>query len=57
MWRYAGPSCPDFADAEVDTWVQRILALGVNLHSRFGPIPLRDGVASPWVSPLGPISA
>jgi hypothetical protein len=36
MWSYPGPSCPDrsfsavLADAEVDTQVQRILALGVN---------------------------
>jgi hypothetical protein len=36
IWRYLGPSCPDrsflneLADAEVDTWVRRILALGVN---------------------------
>jgi hypothetical protein len=59
MWKYSGPSCPDrsfsaeLADVEVDTWVQRILALGVNQHSNSGPVPLRDGVVSPWVSPLG----
>jgi hypothetical protein len=63
MWRYSGPSCPDrsfsaeLADAEVDTRVRRILALGVNRHSVSDPVPLRDGVVSPWVRSLGLISA
>jgi hypothetical protein len=56
MWRYPGPSCPnrsfsaELIDAEVDTQVRKILALGVNRHSGSSLIPLRDGVVSPWVS-------
>jgi hypothetical protein len=63
MWRYLGPSYPDrsfsaeLTNAEVDTWVQRILALGVNRHSGSSLVPLRDRVISPWVSPLGLIPA
>jgi hypothetical protein len=63
MWRYSGPSYPDrtfsakLANVEVDTRVQRILALRVNRHSGSDPDPLRDGVVSPWVSPLGLVSA
>jgi hypothetical protein len=58
MWRYPGPSCSDrsflaeLTDAEVDSWVRRILGLGVNRHSGYGPVPLRDEVVSPWVSLL-----
>jgi hypothetical protein len=56
MWRYPGPSCPncsfsaELIDAEFDTQVRKILALGVNRHSGSSLIPLRDGVVSPWVS-------
>jgi hypothetical protein len=63
MWRYLGPSCPDrhfsteLADAEVDTWVRRILALEVSRRSDSDPVPLRDGVASPWLSPIGHVSS
>jgi hypothetical protein len=52
MWRYPRPSCPDcsfsaeLVDAEVDTRVQRILALGVNRYSSSSPVPLWDGVAN-----------
>jgi hypothetical protein len=38
-------------DAEVDTHVRQILALGVNRRSCPGPISLREGVVSPKVSP------
>jgi hypothetical protein len=63
MWRYPGPSYPscsflaELTDVEVDTRVWRILALRVNQHFGSGPVPLKDGVVSPWVSPLGLISS
>jgi hypothetical protein len=63
MCKYPGPSCPDhpflaeLVDVEVDTQVRRILALRVNRHSDSGPVPLRNGVASPRVSPLRIVSA
>jgi hypothetical protein len=41
----------ELMNAEVDTQVRKILALGVNRHSGFGPVPLRDGVINPRVSP------
>jgi hypothetical protein len=53
MWRYPGPSCPDrsfsaeLVGAEVDSQLQKILALGAHRHSSSGLIPLRDGVISP----------
>jgi hypothetical protein len=58
MWRYLGPGCPDrsfqaeLGDARVDTNVLRILALGVNRCTGLGPVSLREGVISPWVSLL-----
>jgi hypothetical protein len=63
MWRYPGLSCPnhffsiELADADVDTRVRMILALRVNRHSSSGPVPMRDGVSSPWLSSLGLVSA
>jgi hypothetical protein len=63
MWRYPWPSCPDrsfsaeLVGAEVDSWVRRILALKAHQHFGSGPIPLRDGVIGPRVSPVKPISA
>jgi hypothetical protein len=59
MWRYLGPNYPNLSfsaeltDVEVDTQVRSILALRVNQHSGFSPVPLRDGVTIPWVSLLG----
>jgi hypothetical protein len=63
MWRYPVPSCPDrtfsveLVGVDVDSQVQRILALRVHRHSGSAPIPLRDGVVTPWVILLGPIAA
>jgi hypothetical protein len=58
MWMYLGPSYPDhsfFAElgnAEIDIQVRRILVHRVHQNSGSSPIPLREGVISPWVSPL-----
>jgi hypothetical protein len=58
MWRYLGPDCPNHSfqaklgDAEVDTHVWGILALGVDRRTGPNSVSLRDGVVSPWVSPL-----
>jgi hypothetical protein len=58
MWRYPGPDCLDrsfpaeLGDAEVDTCMQRILALRVDRRTGPGPVSLSEGVVSPWVSPL-----
>jgi hypothetical protein len=58
MWRYPGPSCSDHSfsaeldDKEIDTQVRMILALRVHQSSGPFPIPLVEGVISPWVSPL-----
>jgi hypothetical protein len=63
MWRYPGPSCPDhfflakLADVEIDTRVRRVIALEVHQSSNPYLIPLREGVVSPWVSPLRHILA
>jgi hypothetical protein len=54
----SGPSCSnhsfsaEFGDAEIDIWIWRILALGAHQNSGPSPIPLREGVISPWVSPF-----
>jgi hypothetical protein len=59
MWMYLGPSCPDrpfsaeLSDTEINTRIRRVLAHGFDLNLVFGPIPLREGVDSPWVSSLG----
>jgi hypothetical protein len=58
MWRYPGPGCPDHSfqaklgDAEVDTHVRGICALGVDRRTGPNSVSLREGVVSPWVSPL-----
>jgi hypothetical protein len=58
MWRYPGPDCLDrsfqaeLGDAELDTRVQGILALGVNRRTSPSLVSLREGVISPWVSQL-----
>jgi hypothetical protein len=60
MWMYPEPSCPDrpfseeFSDTEINTQIRGVLAHGVILNLGIGPIPLREGVDSPRVSPLGP---
>jgi hypothetical protein len=63
MWRHPGPNCPDHSIlaeptiVEVNSWVQRILALKAHQHFGSGQIPLRDGVIRSWVSLLEPIAA
>jgi hypothetical protein len=58
IWMYLGPSCSDHSfsaelnNVEIETLVQRILTLEAHRNSSPSPIPLREGVASPWVSPL-----
>jgi hypothetical protein len=61
MWMYLGPSCPDcpfseeLGDAEINTWIHRVLAHRADLNPRASPAPLREGVDCTRVSPLGPI--
>jgi hypothetical protein len=56
---YLGPSCPDrpfsteLYDTEINTWIQGVLARGAELNLGSGPVPLREGVNSPWVGLLG----
>jgi hypothetical protein len=63
MWMYPGPGCSDRSfstkldNAEIYTQVWRILALGAHWNSGPSPIPLREGVTRPWVSPLKLASA
>jgi hypothetical protein len=58
MWMYPGPTCPDRSfpveldDVEVIARVQRVLAQAVDQNSGPRLTPLREGVVSPWVSPL-----
>jgi hypothetical protein len=58
MWLYSGPSCPDHpfsaesGDMEINTWIWGVLAHGADLNFGSSPVPLREGVESPWVSPL-----
>jgi hypothetical protein len=58
MWPYPGPSCPDcpffkeLSNAEINTWIHRVLAYEANLNPRAGPAPLREGVNSTMVSPV-----
>jgi hypothetical protein len=55
---YLGPRCGDhpfsakLGDTEINTRIRRVLAHGDNLNSGSGLVPLREGVESPWVSPL-----
>jgi hypothetical protein len=63
MWLYPGPSClnrpspEELSVAQVDSWIHKVLDLGVNLNPRADPVPLQEGVDSARVSTLGPISA
>jgi hypothetical protein len=58
MWMYPRPSCSDRSfpveldDAKIDTRIWRLIALGPHRNSDPSPIPLREGVVNPWVSPL-----
>jgi hypothetical protein len=55
MWMYPGPSCPDrpfsteLDDMEINTQIRGILH-GANQNCGPGPVHLREGVDSPWVS-------
>jgi hypothetical protein len=42
---------------EVDSWIHKVLDLGVNPNPRASPAPLQGGVASARVSILGPVLA
>jgi hypothetical protein len=62
MWMYPRPSFPDrpssnkLSAVEVETWIHKVLDLGVNPTPGAGPIPLRRGIASVRVSTIGPVS-
>jgi hypothetical protein len=59
MWMNLGPSCLDhpfsaeLGDTEINTRIQGVLAHWANLNLSSGPVTLREGVDSPWVSLLG----
>jgi hypothetical protein len=59
MWMYPMPSCPDYpfsielGDTEINTQIRGVLAHVTDLNLGSSPIPLREGVDSPWVSLLG----
>jgi hypothetical protein len=61
MWMYSGTSCPnhpfseELGDMEINSRIHRVFAPGADSNSGVGPAPLRAGVDSIWVSPLGPI--
>jgi hypothetical protein len=58
MWMYRRPSCPDcpfsegLGDTEINTRIQGVLAHGAYLNFGSDPVPLKERVESPWVSPL-----
>jgi hypothetical protein len=58
MWMYPGPSYPDHPfsveldGTEVNTQIQGIVAHGADPIFGSSPIPLREGVNSPWLSLL-----
>jgi hypothetical protein len=58
MWMYPMPSyldCPfsaELDDTEINTWIQGVLAHVADLNFGSVPVPLREGVKNPWVSPL-----
>jgi hypothetical protein len=60
MWMYAGTGCPDrpfskeLGDTKINTQICGVLTLGADLDLSSSLIPIREGVDSPWVSPLGP---
>jgi hypothetical protein len=55
-WMYPGPSClnrsffAELDNVEIEAWIRGILVRGANHNSNPSPIPLREGVISPWVS-------
>jgi hypothetical protein len=58
MWMIRDPSCPNCSfsaeldNAKINIGIRRFLALGAHRNSSPSPIPLREGVIIPWVSPL-----
>jgi hypothetical protein len=58
MWLYPGPSCPDhlfseeLSDAEINTWIHKVLAHGFDRNPGDGPTPFWEGVNNNWVSPF-----
>jgi hypothetical protein len=58
MWMYPEPSCPDhpismeLGDTKINTQIQGVPPHGADLNFDSGKVPLREGVESPWVSPL-----
>jgi hypothetical protein len=58
MWMYPGPSCPnrpfnvELYVTEISTQIQGVLAHRANQIFCSGPVPLREGVNSPWVGLL-----
>jgi hypothetical protein len=63
MWMHPRPSCSNRSistmldNAEIYTWVQRILALEAHRNSGPSLIPLGEGVDIRWVIPLELASA
>jgi hypothetical protein len=47
------PFSIELGDTEINTQIQGVLAHVTDLNLGSSPIPLREGVDSPWVSPLG----
>jgi hypothetical protein len=58
LWMYTGPSCPNrpfsthLDDTDINTQIWGILAYVANLDFGSGPVPLRERVKNPWVSPV-----
>jgi hypothetical protein len=48
------PFSKELGNMEVNTRVREVLAHGAILNHGTCPVPLREGVDNPWVSPLGP---
>jgi hypothetical protein len=49
-------STKELSATEVDSWIHKVLDVGVNPNPRVGPAPLQDGVARASISTLGFIS-
>jgi hypothetical protein len=47
----------ELGDTDVNTWVHGLHAHGAILNLGTGPVPLREGVNSSWVSHSDPLSA
>jgi hypothetical protein len=58
MWMYSGLGCPDRSfsveldSAEINVRIRGILVYGADQDPGPSPVPLREGVISPWVSLL-----